>query len=286
MGAQDYDAGVTLTGNLRECLSELLGSEVPEALKDSDEPLRFVQQWLAERNLGLVPIANPASFDWAGKWIAVVEGCDGQHAVVMFGSPSGVWLDPSSAYKEDASIVAGWMLTPLDLHLPTQTPYGTAVGVGTVVGILTAPVAEAPLAKVDAAVALPGRGLAGDRYATGEGTFSGPGRGYELTLVEAEVLDEIQLSWEDARRNIVTSGISLNALVGKRFHVGPVECVGRRLAEPCAQLEKLARPGLLRPLVHRGGLRADILSVGTISVGDEVASSGATFAHGAAVVRP
>ena len=68
-----------------------------------------------------------------------------------------------------------------------------------------------------------------------------------------------------------TTGISLNALVGKRFHVGPVECVGRRLAEPCAHLEKLARPGLLRPLVHRGGLRADILSDGTISIGDEIA---------------
>jgi MOSC domain-containing protein YiiM len=100
---------------------------------------------------------------------------------------------------------------------------------------------------------------------------AGPGRGYELTLVEAEVLDEIQLSWEDARCNIVTTGISLNALVGKRFHTGPVECVGRRLAEPCAHLEKLTRPGLLRPLVHRGGLRADILSGGTISIGDEIA---------------
>ena len=58
--------------------------------------------------------------------------------------------------------------------------------------------------------------------------------------------------------------------VGKQFHPGPVEYVGRRLAEPCAHLEKLARPGLPRPLVHRGGLRADILSSGTISIGDEV----------------
>jgi MOSC domain-containing protein YiiM len=118
--------------------------------------------------------------------------------------------------------------------------------------------------------ALPGKGLAGDRYAKGAGTFSAPGRGYELTLVEAEVLDEIELRWEDARRNIVVNGISLNGLVGRRFRVGAVVCVGRRLAEPCAHLEKLARPGLLRPLVHRGGLRADILSGGTISVGDEI----------------
>jgi MOSC domain-containing protein YiiM len=88
--------------------------------------------------------------------------------------------------------------------------------------------------------------------------------------VEAEVLDDIALPWEQARRNIVTSGIELNGLVGRRFRIGEVECVGRRLAEPCAHLEKLARPGLLRPLVHRGGLRADILQSGTITVGDAV----------------
>lgn len=139
-------------------------------------------------------------------------------------------------------------------------------------GVLVAPTAEAPLTRVDAAVALPGRGLEGDRYANGDGTFSAPGRGYELTLVEAEVLDEIDLTWEDARRNIVTTGIALNALVGKRFRVGSVECVGRRLAEPCAHLETLARPGLLRPLVHRGGLRADILSSGAIAIGDEISA--------------
>ena len=266
-----YDPDMTLAGELRVCLGDLLGSDVPEAPDDSEEPFRFFRQWLAESNLGLVPIADPSSFDWPGKWIAVIDGSDGRHAVVMFGSPSGVWLDPGKAHTGDAGIVAGWMLTPLDLHLPTQTPYGTAPGVGTVSGILIAPAAEAPLVRVDAADALPGRGLAGDRYARGDGTFSGPGRGYDVTLVEAEVLDGIELSWEDARRNIVTTGISLNALVGKRFHIGSVECVGRRLAEPCAHLEKLARPGLLRPLVHRGGLRADILSGGTISIGDEIA---------------
>lgn len=104
-------------------------------------------------------------------------------------------------------------VTPLDLHLPAQAPYGTVAGVGTVTGILIAPVAEAPLVRVDAAVALPGRGLADDRYTTGDGTFSGPGRGYELTLVEADVLDEIELSWEQARRNIVTTGISLRTRI-------------------------------------------------------------------------
>ena len=99
-----------------------------------------------------------------------------------------------------------------------------------------------------------------------------------MTLIEAEDLDEIELPWEQSRRNLVTTGISLNGLVGKRFHVGPVECVGRRLAEPCAHLEKLARPGLLRPLVHRGGLRADIISGGTISTDDTISQPTARLA--------
>jgi MOSC domain-containing protein YiiM len=69
-------------------------------------------------------------------------------------------------------------------------------------------------------------------------------------------------------------GIGLNALVGRRFTVGSVECVGRRLAEPCAHLEKLSRPAIMRPLVHRAGLRADILGGGTIAVGDAVTATG------------
>jgi hypothetical protein len=254
---------------LRACLSEMLRSPVAEPAA-ADDPMRFFKQWLAERNLGLVPIADAATFNWPGQWIAVVRDSEDEHALVMFGSPSGVWLDPSNAYREGARIEAGWMLTPLDLHLPSERPYGAAPAVGTVAAILTTPNAEAPLSRVDEAEALAGRGLAGDRYAAGRGTFSGPGRGYELTLVEADVLDEIQLSWEEARRNIVTRGISLNGLVGRRFRIGSVECIGRRLAEPCAHLEKLARPGLLRPLVHRGGLRADIIKGGVIRVGDEI----------------
>ncbi|MGN6431863.1 MAG: MOSC domain-containing protein [Gaiellaceae bacterium] len=261
----------TLAGELHDCLSEVFGGPVPAPPDDVEDPERFFQQWLAERNLGLVPIEDAGSFDWPGQWIALVRGVDRQHAVVMFGSPSGLWLDPSGVYQDDVRIDAGLMLTPLDFHLPTSVPYGSVEGVGTVVGILIASQAEAPLKRVDSVAALPGRGLEGDRYADGRGTFSAPGSGYEVTLVEADVLDAVELSWEDARRNIVTAGISLNALVGHRFRVGSVTCVGRRLAEPCSHLEKLARPGLLRPLVHRGGLRADILTGGTITTGDDVA---------------
>jgi hypothetical protein len=260
---------MTFANEFRACLAEILRAPAPEATA-TDDPIRFFRQWLAERNLGLVPIAQADGFDWPGQWIAVFGDGEDAHAMVMFGSPSGVWLDPSNAYRKGARIEAGWMLTPLDLHLPSDNPYGTAAATGTIEAILIAADAEAPLARVEQVAALPGRGLAGDRYAAGRGTFSAPGRGYELTLVEAEVLGEIELAWEQARRNIVTRGIPLNGLVGKRFRIGNVECVGRRLAEPCAHLEKLARPGLLRPLVHRGGLRADIVDGGTVHLGDEI----------------
>ena len=112
----------TLAGELRNCLSEMVGGPVPAPPDDVEDPQRFFRQWLAERNLGLVPIDDAGSFDWPGQWIALVRGVDRQHAVVMFGSPSGVWLDPGGAYRDDVPIDAGLMLTPLDLHLPTNAP--------------------------------------------------------------------------------------------------------------------------------------------------------------------
>ena len=115
------------------------------------------------------------------------------------------------------------------------------------------------MALVEQATARAGHGLEGDRYVGGEGTFSNPySRGHDLTLIEAEVVDDLGLAPEVPRRNVVTRGIDLNALVGRRFRVGEVECEGQRLCEPCAHLQRLTDPGLLRPLVHRGGLRADI----------------------------
>jgi hypothetical protein len=252
----------------RECLQMVLGSAAPEP---DYEPLAFFRQWLAERNLGLVPIADPSEFAWPGHWMARVRAPDGDHAVVMFGSPSGPLHDPTGALARGGTIEEGWLLARLDVRLPIEEPYGRDRRAGAVVGILIAPDAERPLARVDGIDAVAGRGLEGDRYYAGRGTFSGPGRGYQLTLVEAEVLNAVDLPWEQARRNVVTQGIALNALVGRRFRIGAVECIGRRLAEPCAHLERLARPGLLRPLVHRGGLRADIVTGGRISIGDSVA---------------
>jgi len=252
---------------LRLCLGEILGEPSPDPDTDA---LLFFWQWLAERNLGLVPIADAAAFSWPGRWLARVRRVDGDHAVVMFGSPSGALFDPSGAVAGGGTIEEGWLVAPLDPGLGSDRPYGTEVGRGVVAGLLVAPAAEEALVQVESVVAVAGRGLEGDRYATGHGSFSGPGRGYELTLVEAEVLDELDVPWARARRNVVTRGAALNPLVGRRFRLGDVECVGRRLAEPCAHLEKLSGPGLLRPLVHRAGLRADILAGGTIRLGDEL----------------
>lgn len=121
-----------------------------------------------------------------------------------------------------------------------------------------------------------GRGIAGDRYFARTGTFSvSEQHGQQLTLIEGEVLDALRdeglaLTPADARRNVVTRGIDLNALVGVEFRLGAVRCVGRRLCEPCSHLQRLTGEALLRPLVHRGGLRADILTDGTVRVGDAI----------------
>jgi hypothetical protein len=246
------------TDELRTHIATIVGVEPPSPEGDA---ISFFRQWLGERNLGLVPIADPATFSWAGYWIAR----SGERAVLMYGSPSG----PVDAPLEGA-IDEGWIVAPLDLALPIDHPYGLSAGAGSVAGLLIAPDAEAPLRRVEEVEAIAGSGLAGDRYADDRGTFGGA-RGYQLTLVAAEQLDAVGLSWEDARRNVVTTGVDVNALVGTSFMLGDVECIGRRLAEPCSHLERVVgRTGLLRPLVHRAGLRADIISGGTVRVGDSV----------------
>ena len=148
---------------------------------------------------------------------------------------------------------------------------------GTVVGIYCADSAAEPLRSVDSVRALPGKGLEGDRYFRRRGTYSEtPGGGREVTLIEIEALEalrrdyKIELEPGAARRNIVTRGVALNHLVGREFSVGGVRLRGVRLCEPCAHLEKLSRKGVLQSLLHRGGLRADILSEGTIRPGDPV----------------
>jgi MOSC domain-containing protein YiiM len=118
---------------------------------------------------------------------------------------------------------------------------------------------------VDAVDAEAGRGLEGDYHG-------------DLTLIASEALDGlredtgIELTGEQSRRNVLTRGVDLNALVGERFSVGGVEAVGVELAEPCTKLARLNGRELriIRGLVHRGGLRADVVAGGRIRVGDTV----------------
>jgi MOSC domain-containing protein YiiM len=125
--------------------------------------------------------------------------------------------------------------------------------------------------------AIPGKGLEGDRYFTQTGTYSKkPRPDREVTLIEIEAVEAlkrdlgIELDAGASRRNIVTRGVPLNHLVGHEFRVGDVTVRGLRLCEPCAHLERLSHPGVREALIHRGGLRAQILTDGTIRVGDSI----------------
>ena len=149
----------------------------------------------------------------------------------------------------------------------------------TVTAILVSAAPAGPVQTVKFARALMGRGLEGDRYASGLGTFSAkPGTGRQVTLIEAEALEAYEtetgepLTAEEARRNIVTRGVHLNELVGREFTIGDVRVLGCRLCEPCTHLERLTGKNVLAGLLHRGGLRAEFLSDGVIKVGDPVIS--------------
>jgi ADP-ribose pyrophosphatase YjhB (NUDIX family) len=148
---------------------------------------------------------------------------------------------------------------------------------GTVEHLHVASLAGEPVRRVNTIGAVPGVGLEGDRYALGTGHWSGnSGVSRDLTLVEAEVLDDlerehgIRLDPGETRRNVTTRGVRLNDLVGERFWVGEVLCEGTRLCEPCTYLQELTGKAILRPLAHRGGLRANVISSGVMRVGDIV----------------
>lgn len=234
--------------------------------------------WLAERGSGLVPIAEPATFQWAGWWIATVHAGAAPVAVLAFGTPPGVVLSPQAPEllgraTADLPITEAYAVASLDPVI-RSVPSAARMS-GTVEGLAVAPAAEAPMQVLEAAYARAGRGLDGDRYAAGAGTFSPRADrrpGYDLTLIAAEVLDELAaagqvIDFAATRRNVLTRGIDVNALVGRTFRLGEVLCAGRRLCEPCAHLERLSGPGVLRPLIHRGGLRVDVLSDGELRAG-------------------
>ncbi|MGH2633968.1 MAG: MOSC domain-containing protein [Tepidiformaceae bacterium] len=140
-----------------------------------------------------------------------------------------------------------------------------------VVALFTAPAAGMAMEPHSSVEALPGLGIASDRYATRLGHWSDPRwKDQELTLVGMELLDELGLEPPALRRNIVTLGIDLLDLIGLEFAIGTARLAGRRQCSPCGYIERLTRPGLFGDLHGRGGLRAAVLAGGTISVGDEV----------------
>jgi hypothetical protein len=261
-------------------------ADVPQPAADLPGAVAHWRSWLAGHGAGLVPIAQPARFNWPGYWLAVLadpapagDTQDGT-SVLMFGTPSGVVLSPQDrallgAAAANLPVRLGYVVSTLD---PAFTAPGAPLPQlrGKVEAIALAERATGPMRVVAQVRALAGRGLAGDRYAAKSGTFTpdnDTARGYDLTLIEAEVLDHLTLpdggkiDYAEARRNVITSGIDLTALVGRRFRIGEVECLGQRLCEPCSHLERLTAKGVLRELIHRGGLRADVLTDGQIGDG-------------------
>jgi hypothetical protein len=275
-------AGVPeLVRSFAACLAsvtETPAAEVPQPDADLRGAVAHWRSWLAARGAGLVPLAQPAAFNWPGYWLAVLGGTGrDETAVLMFGTPSGVVLSPQDPDLLGVAATAlpvrrGYVVSNLD---PALTRPGAPAPRlrGRVAALALADRATGPMRRVDRARCRAGRGLDGDRYAAKAGTFTPAGdtaRGYDLTLIEAEVLDQLPPPAIDTRRNVVTRGIALNALVGRRFRIGGVECLGQRLCEPCAHLESLTTAGVLRELIHRGGLRADVLTDGEIGIGDVI----------------
>jgi hypothetical protein len=267
------------TATFVACLAtvlELSFDELPRPA-DSEDPATgwTLSRWLGGLGLGLAPVADPGSFSWAGPWIARVRrrGSAESRFVVMYGVPSGVVWDPAGdGALEESLIEDGFLVAAADiaLALPPRPP--APASAGTVEAICVASAAGEPVRTLRTVRAIAGRGLEGDRHVSGKGTFPSGPPGSALTMIEAEVCESFEppLTPEDHRRNLVTRGIDLNGLVGRNFTIGALQCRGMRLCEPCTVVQRYAARPVLRALVHRGGVRVDILEDGDIAVGDEV----------------
>lgn len=138
-----------------------------------------------------------------------------------------------------------------------------------VIGLYIAARAGATVEARSTVDVLPGVGVIGDRYAARSGHWSDPRwPDQELTLIEAEVAEDVGIDAGQLRRNVVTRGVHLRDLIGVTFQIGEAVFVGVRSCDPCRYLETLTRPGIAKALATRGGLRVRILEGGRISVGD------------------
>ncbi|MGH2915276.1 MAG: MOSC domain-containing protein [Solirubrobacteraceae bacterium] len=273
-------ATVAAADSFGACLGAVLEQDpswLPAVDPDGDPgSLMAASRVLGGLGLGLVRVHDAGSFSWPGPWIARVV-TPGEHGgaryALMYGVPSGVVWDPAGDGRVDPDRIAdGFVIAAGDIALArpplAQAPHET----GTVTEIWVAGGAGVPARGLERVRALPGRGLEGDRHVDGSGTFPSGIPGSALTLIEAEVRDSFAppLGPDDHRRNLVVSGLALNDLVGHEFTVGEVRCRGMRLCEPCTVVQRYAARPVLRALVHRGGLRADILGAGEIRIGDPV----------------
>jgi MOSC domain len=262
-----------MSHDLIDTVAELLRARPGDLRKAGITDELNLQGWLGARNLRLVA-ADPREPEISpGFWIA--EHHDGRCVVMFDESPyaAGAPVDVSPDDLRRALVLA-----PLDPARPAGSPPQQPAGAaGVVEALLTAAHAEDAMRTHTGVELRAGRGIVGDRYFDGTGTFSASEKhGQQLTLIEAEVLDALRADGLDltpvgARRNVVTRGIDLNALVGREFQIGAARCIGRRLCEPCSHLQRLTGAALLRAMVHRGGLRADILASGEVRLGDAVA---------------
>jgi hypothetical protein len=253
---------------------ELPPERLPHPRPDEDPATGWtVARWLGGLGLALARVADPATFAWPGPWIARVRADGERRSVVMFGVPSGMVWDPTGDDRlEDGPIEDGFLVAAADIALALPERPAAPVANGVVEGIWTAAAAGAPAIARETVRALAGRGLEGDRHVAGTGTFPSGLPGSALTLIEAEVCESFEppLAPNEHRRNLATRGIDVNGLVGREFALGEVRCRGMRLCEPCTVVQGYAERPVLRQLVHRGGLRADILENGEIHVGDAV----------------
>jgi MOSC domain-containing protein YiiM len=148
---------------------------------------------------------------------------------------------------------------------------------GKVTAIYVSPAAEGTMTSVRQVNVVADRGLEGDRYFDGVGSFSRwPGEGRAVTFIEQEaidaVLDEHGIDLRDgrSRRNVVTTGVRLEDLNGRKFRIGDVLVFGARVCAPCRHLERLVGPGAFDAMTGRGGLRGNVMRGGVIRVGDSI----------------
>lgn len=150
---------------------------------------------------------------------------------------------------------------------------------GTVEEIFVTAQGSAAMESVGEAETVEGCGIRGDRYCEGTGFWVQYGDVCQVTLIEGEHLDEIEAQGLDIRsgqhrRNIVTRGVDLLGLRGKRFRVGEVVLEYDRSRPPCRHVQDLSERGMTRALKNRGGICARVIQAGPIRPGDTIEAEG------------